>query len=74
MLEQDAVHPVFDHGLHPYKRRPVAQQLPQVPDLPRRDIRGRHEVGPQQVREDRAVNLVSFHLGLGNRPRAQRMR
>jgi hypothetical protein len=53
---------------------PVAEQIAQVPQLARRDVRLRQQVGTEQVRERVRVDRVGLHAGGGARLRAQRMR
>jgi hypothetical protein len=51
----------------------VAQQLPQLPQLPRRDVGLRKEIGAQQVGERARVDGVGLHPRGGDRLRVPRM-
>jgi hypothetical protein len=64
---------VLERGAHPGQRDAVAQQVAQVAQLTRRDVRLRQQVGAEQVRERARVDRVRLHPGGGDRFRAQRM-
>ncbi len=80
MLGQDAlagqqrVHAVLDRGAHPGQHRAVAQQLAQIAQLGRGDVRLGQQPGAQQMRERLGVDRVGLHPRSGDRLRAQRMR
>ena len=66
--------PVLDHGLEFDQGGSVAQELAQISDLPGRDVCCGDEVGPQQMREDRTIDLVGLHLRFGDSTRPERVR
>ena len=71
---QQRVHPVLDRGAHPGQHGAVAQQLAQVAQLGRRDVRLGQKPGAQQVRERLSVDRVGLHPGGSDRLGPQRMR
>ena len=71
---QQRVHAVLDRGAHPGQRRAVAQQLAQIAQLGRGDVRLGQQPGAQQVRERLGVDRVGLHPRGGDRPGAQRVR
>jgi hypothetical protein len=70
---EQRVHAVLDRGAHPRQYRAVAQQLAQVAQLGRRDVRLRQQPGAQQVRERLGVDRVGLHPCGGDRPRSERV-
>jgi hypothetical protein len=54
------VDPVPQAGAQPDQPDPVPQQRADVPHLRRGDPRLRQQVGPQQLRQDRGIDLVFF--------------
>jgi len=56
------VDPVLQQRPQPDQLRPVPQQRPQLPDGGRRDPRLGQQVGAQQLRQDRGVELVFSEL------------
>ena len=71
---QQRVHAVLDRGAQVHERRAVAQQIAQVTQLRRGDVRLGQQAGAQQVRERLGVDRVGLHPGGGDRPGPQRVR
>ena len=70
---QQRVHAVLDRGAHPGQHGAVAQQLAQVAQLGRGDVRLGQQPGAQQVRERLGVDRVGLHPRGGDRLRPQRV-
>jgi hypothetical protein len=71
---QQRVHAVLDRGAQVHERRAVAEQITQVAQLRRGDVRLGQQTGAQQVRERLGVDRVCLHPGGGDRPGPQRVR
>ena len=62
-IRHHRVDPVLLLGAQPDQPGPVPQQRPQLPDRRRGDPRLREQVRPQQLGQDRGVDLVFSELG-----------
>jgi hypothetical protein len=71
---QQRVDPVLDRGAHPAQHGAVPQQLAQVAQLGRGDVRLGQKPRAQQVREGLGVDRVGLHPRGGDRLGPQRMR
>jgi hypothetical protein len=60
---QARVDPVAQQGPQPHQRHPVPQQRPQLTHRRRGDPCLRQQVGAQQLRQDRRVDLVVLQPG-----------
>jgi hypothetical protein len=71
---QQRVDAVLQRGAHMGQHDALAQQVAQIPELARGDIRLRQQVGAQQVRQRPRVDRVGLHARRCDRLGAQRMR
>ena len=73
VLGEDRVHTVLERRAHRGQGDPMAQQLPEVAQLPGSDVGLGEQIGAQQVRQGLGIDRVGLHPRRGDRPRAQRM-
>ncbi len=73
VVGQDRVDPVAQQRPQPHQLRPVPQQRPQLAHRRRGDPRLRQQVGAQQLRQDRRVDLVVLQPRRGDRLALQRV-
>jgi len=67
VVGQHGVDPVAQRGPQPHQPGPVPQQRPQLADRRPGDPRLRQQIGAQQLRQDRRVDLVVFQPGRSDR-------
>jgi hypothetical protein len=70
---EQGVHTVLQRRAHPRQDDPVAEQIAEVAQLARRDVRLRQQIGAKQVRERARVDRVRLHPRCSDRLRPQRV-
>src|SRR5262249_61586556 len=58
---EQRVHAVLERRTHPCQHDPVAQQIAQITQLARGDVRLRKQVATEQMRKRARVNRVALH-------------
>src|SRR5439155_61058 len=71
---EQGVHAVLERRTHPRQHDPVAEQIAQVAQLARSDVRLGQQVGAEKMGERTRVDRVRLHARGGDRLRAQWMR
>jgi hypothetical protein len=71
---EQGMHAVLERRAHPRQHDPVAEQITQVTQLARGDVRLRQQIGAQQMGERARVDRVCLHACRGDCLRAQRVR
>lgn len=74
LARDQRVHAVLQRAAHVREHEALAQQVPQVTQLARRDVGLRQQVGAQQLRQRARIDGVGLHARRRDRLRAQRMR